>query len=71
LAKYPFPPVSAPTPPTMSSSSDDDTPLIAVSNGVGSHSHRNGTANAYNVNGKRPKASSSDLSEDDRPLVSF
>jgi DNA topoisomerase I len=54
----------------MSSSSDDDTPLVAISNGVGSHNHQNGTANARNVNGKRPKASSSDLSEDDRPLVS-
>lgn len=61
----------APTPPTMSSSSGDDIPLVAVSNGLGSHSHQNGAANARNTNSKRRMADSSDLSEDDRPLVSF
>ena len=55
----------------MSSSSDDDTPLVAVSSGVGSHNQQNGTAGARSVNGKRRKASSSDFSDDDRPLVGF
>jgi hypothetical protein len=55
----------------MDTSSDDDTPLVALPNGKGSNGRQNGKADSRNANGKRLLDPSSDLSEDDRPLVSL
>lgn len=53
----------------MSTSSDDDTPLAAVSNGINSQRTPNGQAAHRNANGKRTLDDASDLSEDERPLA--
>jgi hypothetical protein len=53
----------------MSSSSDDDTPLGSIPNGFANHTLQNGNGAYMNKNGKRRFDESSDLSDDEQPLV--
>lgn len=53
----------------MDISSDDDTPLVSIPNGKPRSARQNGKADSRNANGKRLLDPSSDLSDDDRPLV--
>jgi hypothetical protein len=54
----------------MSSSSDDEKPLVSLTNGKSSQNHPNGSANPRKVNGKRRLSSSSALTDEERPPVS-
>ncbi|KAG8830072.1 DNA topoisomerase 1 [Serendipita sp. 399] len=53
----------------MQLSSDDDTPLVAVANNISTQKQGKGDANGHKANGKRALDSSSEFSEDERPLA--
>ncbi|CAG8578426.1 11356_t:CDS:10, partial [Acaulospora colombiana] len=67
LAKSFSSPVSASPIATMSSSSDDEKPLVSLTNGKSSHNHLNAGANPRKANGKRRLSSSSALTDEERP----
>lgn len=54
---------------SMDSSSDDDTPLVALKNGQNRLGTQSGKVNARNANGKRTLHNDSDASSPERPLV--